>query len=116
MKERLKVTLNRDTDLTPRLVCFLEILLSEDRIFSREEVKRRLFEQGVGEDFSQTGRYLSNLSQFLTKKSNPHLGQVIEFESGGSLGETKDNYHDLPEYREVLRSVIDEMAAGVGPH
>ena len=36
-----------------------------------EEVKQKLFAKGVGSDIGQTGRYLSNLSQFLTKKSKP---------------------------------------------
>jgi len=76
----------------------------------RSEVRQRLFEKGVGQDIGQTGRYLGNLSQFLTKKSNPHLRQVTEFVSGGHFGETKDNYRVLPEYRELLHRLVDEWA------
>lgn len=53
-------------------------------------------------------RYLSNLSQFLTKTSNPHLRQVIEFSSGGEQGETKDNYHVRDEYRDLLKRLVSE--------
>jgi hypothetical protein len=86
----------------------LDILLSDDRRFGREEVKKRLFERGVGKDIGQSGRYLSNLSQFLTKKSNPHLRRVIEFTSGGEQGETKDDYRVRDEYRDLIRRLLEE--------
>jgi len=108
LKQRIKDTLARQTDLTPRLVRFLEILLSEDRVFGREEVKRRLFEKKVGSSEGQTGTYLSNISQFLTKESNSHLRQVVKFDTGGGLGEMKDNYRVVSEYRELLQELIDE--------
>src|SRR5207253_234854 len=63
LEEMLRMTLKRQSDLTPRLVRFLEILLSDDRAFGREEVKQKLLQKGVGSDISQAGRYLSNLSQ-----------------------------------------------------
>jgi hypothetical protein len=112
LEQRIKKTLDRRTVLTPRLAHFFGILLSEDRAFGREEIKERLFESGVGSDIGQTGRYLSNISQFLTKKSNPHLRQVIEFDTGGGLGEVKDNYRILPEYRELLQRLVNEWDQG----
>jgi hypothetical protein len=108
LEQMLRATLARQSDLTPRFVRFLEILLSENRVFGREEVKQKLFEKKVGADFSQAGRYLSNLSQFLTKKSNPHLRQTISFTSGGSGGETKDNYYVIQQYRDLMRLLVDE--------
>jgi hypothetical protein len=108
LTQRLRATLSRESDLTPRLLRFLGILLSEDKPFKREELKQKLYENGVGSDVGQAGRYLSNLSQFLTKKSNPHLRQVINFESEGTKGQVKNNYHVIPEYRGVLGSVVNE--------
>jgi len=108
LEERLRKTLARRTDLTPRFARFLEILLSEERAFSREEVRQRLFEGGIGSDIGQAGRYLSNISQFLTKRSNPHLRQVIEFDTGGERGEVKDNYRVVPKYRELLLYLVEE--------
>jgi hypothetical protein len=105
---RLRATLARQSDLTPRFVRFLEILLAEDRVFGREEVKQKLFEKRIGSDYSQTGRYLSNISQFLTKKSNPHLRQIIAFTSGRPAGETKDDYRILTEYRNLVQGVVNE--------
>ncbi len=93
LKKRLKETLTRDYDLTPRLIEFIKILLSDNRSFSREEIKQRLYDMGIGKNLGQTGKYLSNISQFLTKKSTPHLRQIIEFEMPhGIEGEVKDNY------------------------
>jgi len=114
LDRRLKRTFARQSVLTPRLVCFLKILVSEDRAFGREEVKQKLFEEGVGSDIGQAGRYLSNISQFLTKKSNPHLRQVVEFDTGGVLGEMKDNYRVIPEYRELLSRLIEEWEEDQG--
>jgi len=109
LEKELINTLQRESELTPRLIVFLEIISSEDRIFKREEVKTKLFEKGIGIDIGQSGRYLSNISQFLTKKTNPHLRQIIEFETGGEHGETKDNYRVLPQYRDLLRSVLEKI-------
>ena len=109
LEKKLIKTLQRESDLTPRVVAFLEIISSEERAFKREEVKSELFEKGIGIDIGQSGRYLSNISQFLTKKSNPHLRQVIDFETGGYHGETKDNYKVLPQYRELLKLVLEKI-------
>lgn len=108
LERRLKRTFARQSVLTPRLICFIKTLLTEDRALGREEVKQKLFEQGIGSDIGQTGRYLSNISQFLTKKSNPHLRQVVEFDTGGEHGETKLNYRVIAEYRELLSRLIEE--------
>jgi hypothetical protein len=106
----IESSLTRKSDLTPRVIAFLEIILSANRTFDREELKRKLFEEkGVGEDVGQAGRYLSNISQFLTKKSNPHFRQIIEFETGGSTGEVKNNYIVLTEYRELLKNVLKKI-------
>lgn len=113
LEEKFINTLQRESDLTPRVIAFLEIISSEEKIFKREEVRSKLFEKGIGVDIGQSGRYLSNISQFLTKKSNPHLRQIIEFETGGPLGETKDNYRILPQYGKLLKSVLEKIRAKV---
>ncbi|MCX6673576.1 MAG: endonuclease NucS [Methanothrix sp.] len=112
LEERLRTTLNRPSKLTPRLINLLEILLSEDRVFRREEVLRMLFEKKVGSDVGQTGRYLSGLSQFLTKKRNSHLRQIIEYTTTGGPGGLKDNYKITSEYRELIKSLVDQLNKG----
>jgi len=108
MKE-LKLSLLRQSDLTPRVIEFLKIILTENRKFDREELKEKLFERNIGSDVGQAGRYLSNISQFLTKKSNPHFRQIISFETGGSTGEVKNNYYVIENYRELLKTVLKEI-------
>jgi len=113
LKERIIQSLVRLSDLTPRFRAFLEIIIQEDRTYGREEVKQGLVEAGIGNDIGQAGRYLSNISQFLTKKSNPHLRQAIEFETGGTHGETKDNYHIISEYSDLIRQALEETSRNV---
>jgi len=106
LKENIILSFNRESDLTPRVRMFFTILLSENRSFDREEIKEKLFENNIGNDVGHAGRLLSNISQFLTKKSNPHLRQVVEFQSGGAHGETKNNYKIIDEYRELVREAL----------
>ena len=107
LKEKLLNTLRRDSELTFRLIAFLKIISSDEKtVYDREYVKSKLFEKGIGNDVGHAGRYLSNISQFLTKKATPHLRQIINFDTGGTHGETKDNYYVLPEYKELLKEVI----------
>jgi len=110
LKAQIVESLNRPSDLTPRFRAFLELIIQEDRIYSRDEVKQGLYEAGFGTDIGQSGRYLSNISQFLTKKSNPHLRQAIEFETGGAHGEIKDNYRIIYEYRELIKQALEETS------
>ncbi len=112
LEVRWRKSLLRPSDLTPRFVKFVQIILQEDREFDREEIKHRLYEGGIGNSFGQTGRYLSNISQFLTKKSNPHLRQVIHFESGGEGGEVKNNYSVVSKYRSMLFALMSELKNG----
>ncbi|HQG65577.1 MAG: hypothetical protein BWX99_01324 [Deltaproteobacteria bacterium ADurb.Bin151] len=113
LRERIIQSLTRSSDLTPRLRAFLEIIVQEPRAYEREEVKAALQEAGIGDDIGQTGRYLSNISQFLTKKSNPHLRQIIEFESGGFHGQIKNNYKVHPEFRDLLIKCLEETASKI---
>ena len=106
LKQKLLETFERPSDLTPRLIEFIKILLSEDKIFQRDEIKTLLFERNIGDSLSQAGRYLSNISQYLTNPKNPHLRQVIEFPKGSFAGEKKENYRINSEYRELLSNLL----------
>lgn len=118
LEQQLFSTLNRETDLTPRLAAFLDILLSADRTFDREELKKALVERGIGGDAGQAGHFMSNLSQFLTKKANPHLRQIITFEGGSRAGQIKDQFRVVNEYRSLTEKVLknwrDAAPAKVG--
>ena len=109
LQQELKSSLTRKSDLTPRVIEFLKIILEENKSFDREELKKKLFKRNIGKDIGQAGRYLSNISQFLTKKSNPHFRQIITFETGGSTGEVKNNYYVIKDYRNLLKTVLEEI-------
>jgi hypothetical protein len=106
LRQTLTSTFSRKSDLTPRIIAFFEILASEDRQFGREEIKERLLKMEIGDNIGHAGRLLSNISQFLTKKSNPHLRQVVEFQSGGAQGETKYSYRLLHQYNQLVSDVL----------
>jgi hypothetical protein len=108
LKQKIIQSLTRPSDLTKRFRVFLELIAEEDRLYEREEIKQGLYEAGIGNDIGQAGRYLSNISQFLTKKSNPHLRQTIEFETGGEHGETKNNYHVVSDYRALVLEALKD--------
>ena len=111
--EKLKIELiksfNRTSELTPRLKAFFEILLSKRKVFDREEIKSELLNSGIGDNIGHSGRLLSNISQFLTKESNPHLRQVVNFSSGGTHGETKNNYEVFDEYRIIVKEALEHL-------
>ncbi len=108
LEKKLRATLARQSDLTPRLVSLLEVLLSKNRVFEREEVKQKLFERGIGSDIGRTGAYMSGISSFLTKQANPHLRQIMDFASDGGSGARKNSYLIQPKYRELIATLIDE--------
>ena len=112
LRNELLNTLSRQTSLTPRLITLFEILLAEKMFITREEIKQRFFAKGIGENIGHAGRLLSNVSQFITKKANPHLRQIIEFESDGGSGASKTNYRLLDQYRELVYDVISSIRKG----
>lgn len=110
LREKLIESFKRDSELTPRLILFFETLLSMDKKFNRDEIKKTLFaKQGFAESIGKAGSYLSGISQFLTKNSNSHLRQVIEFDSGEHGGATKNNYQIIPDYKKLLTEVLEEV-------
>jgi len=108
LEKLISESLTRETRLTPRLRKFIEILLSEDRDFHREEVKELLSKAGIGKDVGHAGRLLSGISKFITTKNSSHLRQVIEFSSGGVSGQRKDNYRIKHEYRNLVSDVLNK--------
>lgn len=115
LREALMESLSRPSSLTPRVLEFFRILLSEDRPFHRDEIKERLYSKGIGNSVGHAGTLLSNISQFVTKRANPHLRQVVEFDGGEENGMVKNNYWIVEEHRALVASVIralEQMEAG----
>lgn len=107
---RLEETLERDSDLTPRLIVFLQTLLSEDRSFTQEELRANLYDNGIGTDLGQAGRYLSNISQFVTNVNNAHLRAIIAYDlEHDRPGARKDNYRIRDEHRDLVRDALAKL-------
>lgn len=112
LKKKLISSLERESNLTPRLIAFFEILNSNDRFFDRNEIKEKFYnDYDFGNNIGHAGRLLSNVSQFITKRSNDHLRQVIEFDMPeGTEGETKDNYKIITKYRQLVNEVLENIS------
>jgi hypothetical protein len=107
LKERLIGTLNQKSKLHPKLICFLKLLLSEDRVFRREDIRQEFLKNGISANEHQAAIHLTNVSGFITNPSNSHLQQIIEFRWIG--GQMKDEYRIDPKYRELVSSLMNDL-------
>lgn len=107
LKDKLIETFNKKTKIHPKLICFLKLLLSEDRVFNREAIRKEFQKNKISMDDLQAAKHLNNISGFITNPSNSHLQQIIEFrEIGGGM---KDDYRIDPDYRELVTSLINDL-------
>lgn len=97
--------------LKERFIVFLKILLSENREFNREEIKKIFFDEyGIGDNVQHAGRLLSNISQAITKKSNDFLRQLIKFgRDSNRVGAHKHSYCIDLKYNYLIQKVINEI-------
>lgn len=111
LENKLSHFLSRQGNLTERFIVFLEILLSEDREFGREEIKELFFNRyEIGHHVQHAGRLLSNVSQAITRKSNDFLRQLIKFgRDDDCSGAYKHNYYIPNEYRNLIQRIINEV-------
>ncbi len=110
LEEKLSNFLLQQGNLTKRFIVFLEILLSENREFNREEIKEKFFkEYEIGESVQHAGTLLSNVSQAITRKSNDFLRQLIKFgRDSDTSGAYKYSYYIDAEYRNLIHKIINE--------
>jgi hypothetical protein len=125
LKEKLKELLSSNLGIIPKFTIFLKILLSENKKFTRDEIKKKLAEKLGSVEFSnpsrkftsegQAGVYLSHFSQFITKRPNDYLRQIIGYdtirwslEAETDVGAKKDNYQIVDRYRKLLSDVLNQ--------
>ena len=83
--------------------------MSQNKTFTRDEIKKEFVRTGITTELGHAGRLLSGVSQFVTKKSTPHFRQILEFDGGGGpSGQRKTNYIIVEKYRTLLRDVLKE--------
>lgn len=116
LRDELQKTLNRNSNLTPRLMLFLKIIVEQNEPIKREDMKGRFVSGGIANDVGLAGTYLSNISQFINKRDNGHLRQIIEFSSEGDVGQAgakKDDYRIREQYRELVKGLLQSKEASV---
>ena len=112
LSERLRITLNEDGVVIPRLIVMLKILLKQDQPMMRDELRNKMYEAGVGDSIGQAGSFMSNISQLLTRVGNEHLRQLIQFDADVRVGAKKDGYIIPPQYHSLIEHVLDTMKKG----
>ena len=109
LKERLRITLSEDSTVIPRFIVMLKILLKQDKPIMRDDLRDQMFEAGVGDNIGQTGRFMSNISQLLTKFGSEHLRQLVQFDADVRVGAKKDGYTIPAQYSSLIKDVLDTI-------
>lgn len=89
----------------------LPLLLKANTPVTRKQLKDEFLKHGGGiggENTQQAGIFISLISNQLGQKSKDYLRQVIKYEYPVNPWE-KDNFIIRPEYREMVREVLEEL-------
>ena len=84
----------------------LPALLKNEKM-TREELKKELVKSGEAENESQAGYFFSLISSQITHEWKDYLRQIITYDYPNYAWE-KDNFSLNPEYKELVREVIEE--------
>ena len=83
--------------------------LLENEKMTREQLKKEFVKKGVVENESQAGYFMANISGQLGHAWKDYLRQVIRYEYPNYNWE-KDNFSIEPKYKDLVRSIIDELS------
>ena len=104
---------------------YLKILLTEDRAFKRDELKKIISEEEKWKDafdrlnpsynyLYYVGNQMSHASKEFTKPNNDFLRQIISFDSlaraevkAGEAGAKKDSFYLKKEYRDLVKKSLN---------
>jgi hypothetical protein len=89
-----------------RDILFPALLKTE--VFSRDQLKKAFVDFDPRHDESKVGYYLSLVSSQLGMKKNDFLRQVVAYEYPRHHWE-KDNFAIRPEYRDLVKEVLEEL-------
>jgi len=80
-------------------------ILLENKIITRNQLKKEFIVRKAAPDESQAGYFLSLISSQLGQKANDFLRQVIHYETPNYAWE-KDNFSIVEAYRDIVEEVI----------
>ena len=97
---------------TPRriLTVLLPLGLAND-VVTREMITSELLEKGEAQDETQAGIVLATISGELGRVPRDYLRQVVRYDK--TRGYLKDNYRIEPQYRELVRQILAQLAGQV---
>ena len=107
LKEKLIQYLSQNLYSAKRIRDYVLPILLKSKAMTREEMRKEFIKMG-GADEGQAGYFLALISSQLGFKWNDYLRQVISYEFPSNKWE-KDNFSIRPEYRELVKEVLDGL-------
>lgn len=108
LKQLLLDYLSRDRVTNQRMRDILFPALLKTRVLSRNQMKKAFVDFDPNYDESKVGYYLTLVSSQLGMKKNDFLRQVVAYEYPRHHWE-KDNFAIRPEYRDLVKEVLDKL-------
>ncbi len=109
LKTKLEITCGE----SPKMLTILRLLLSDNRKFTREEIKEELYKNGYGSSVGSAGYVLAGISNYINNKYNEHLRQILEYDiqkwNPESVGGKRDNYKIKDEYRKLVKEIVEQF-------
>jgi Endonuclease NucS len=107
LKEKLTQYLSQDLSSAQRIRDYFLPILLKNKTVTREEMRKEFIKLGAGDE-GQVGYFLALISNQLGFKWNDYLRQVISYDFPNNKWE-KDNFGIRPEYRELVKEVLDRL-------
>lgn len=102
-------TLQKESDMVPKITAFFEIISADDRTFSREEIRNELFNRGLGADLGQAAKITESISQHISSRANSHLRQILESAPGAGSNDKAQGYRIRSRYRNLVRQALSNI-------
>lgn len=109
LAEKFIETLQKESDMVPKITAFFEIISADDRTFSKEEVRNELFNRGMGADLGQAAKISESISQHIANRSNGHLRQLLEQVPVAGGNDKAHSYRIRPRYRDLVRQALSRI-------
>lgn len=109
LAEKFVETLQKESDMVPKITAFFEIISADDRAFSKEEIRNELFNRGLGADLGQAAKITESISQHIANRSNSHLRQILEPTPNSGPNDKNQSYRIRGRYRILVRQALSNI-------
>lgn len=107
LRNHLKRYLLEDRSTPRRIREILLPLCLKHKVVTRDMIKKELVSRGEAEDEGKAGIIVTAISREIGFKKRDYLRQIIRYDKPNPW--EKENYRLVDEYRELVKSVLDEL-------